>query len=186
MDKRSLGEQWWRYRYWISRSKTWELGTRTIILSVLRPRQFWGGEMTKRTTMAFMAAVLFLSVQVQPRAQTLDGEVPSQEIEADCPCGDPVELVPIAAWPTKVVDCAADPRRAALYGFSFEGGVASLTSTIYGRDCQFVVDATGLNSQERPISQPQVNACSVLILSYAQALKDGGQVAVSDFGCNLR
>jgi len=186
MDKRSLGEQWWQYRNWMGRSKAWALGKKSIILSVLRPQQFWGGEMTKRTTMALMAAVLFLSVQVQPRAQTLDGEVPSHEIVADCPCGDPVELVPIAAWPTKVVDCAADPRRAALYGFSFEGGVASLTSTAYGRDCQFVVDATGLNSQERPISQPQVNACSVLILSYAQALKDGGQVAVSDFGCNLR
>ena len=89
-------------------------------------------------------------------------------------------------WPTNVVDCSADPTRAALYGFSFEGGVASLTSTTYGRDCQFVVDATGLNGQERPISKPQVDACSGLILSYAQALKDAGQVAVSDFGCNLQ
>ncbi len=142
--------------------------------------------MTKRTTMALMAAVLFLSVQVQPRAQTLDGEVPSQEIVADCPCGDPVELVPIAEWPTDAVDCAADSTRTTVYGFSHEGGVASLVSTTYGRDCQFVVDAAGLNGQERPISQPQVKACSVLILSYAQALKDGGRVAVSDFGCNLR
>ena len=186
MDKRSLGKQWWRYRYWMDRSKTWALGKRTIIFSVLRSRQLWVGEMPKRTTIALMAAVLFLSVQVQPRAQTLDGEVPTQEIVADCPCGDPVELVPTAAWPTKEVDCAADLKRAALYGFSFEGGVASLTSTAYGRDCQFVVDATGLNSQERPISQPQVNACSVLIVGYAQALKDAGRVAVSDFGCNLR
>ena len=94
--------------------------------------------------------------------------------------------MPLAMWPTDVVDCAAGPTRAALYGFSFEGGVASLVSTAYGRDCQFVVDATGLDSQKRPISQPQVYACSVLILSYAQALKDAGQVAVSDFGCNLR
>jgi hypothetical protein len=49
-----------------------------------------------------------------------------------------------------------------------------------------VVDASGLEIQEQPISQLQVEACSGLILSYAQALKDAGQVAVSDFGCNLR
>ena len=139
-----------------------------------------------KTTITLIAAVLLFSVQVQLRAQSTDEEAPVEESLADCPCGDPVELVPIAAWPTKEVDCAADLKRAALYGFSFEGGVASLTSTAYGRDCQFVVDATGLNSQERPISQPQVNACSVLIVDYAQALKDGGRVAVSDFGCNLR
>ncbi len=142
--------------------------------------------MTNTTTMTLMAAVLLLSVQVQLRAQSPDGETPAEKSVADCPCGDPADLVPLAMWPTDVVDCAADPTRAMLYGFSFEGGVASLASTAYGRDCQFVVDATGLDGQERPISQPQVDACSGLILSYAQALKDAGQVAVSDFGCNLR
>ena len=139
-----------------------------------------------KTTITLIAAVLLFSVQVQSRAQSTDGEAPVEASVAECPCGNPAELVPLAMWPTDVVDCAADPKRAALYGFSFEGGVASLASTAYGRDCQFVVDATGLNQQERPISQPQVNACSVLILSYAQTLKDAGRVAVSDFGCNLR
>ncbi len=142
--------------------------------------------MTNGTTMALMAVVLLLSVQVQPRAQSTDGETPAEESVADCPCGDPADLVPLAMWPTDVVDCAADPTRAALYGFSFEGGVASLASTAYGRDCQFVVDATGLDAQERPISKPQVEACSSLILSYSQALKDAGRVAVTDFGCDLR
>ncbi len=131
--------------------------------------------MANRTTMALMAAALILAMQGHPRAQS-----------ADCPCGDPAELVPLAKWPTDVADCSANRTRAALYGFSFEGGIVSVSSTAYGRDCQYVVDASGLNIQERPISKPQVDACSGLILSYAQALKDAGQVAVSDFGCNLR
>ena len=142
--------------------------------------------MANRTTLALMAAVLLLSVQVQPRAQTPDGETPAEESVADCPCGDPADLVPLASWPTDIVDCSTDPKRAALYGFSFEGGVASFSATAYGRDCQFVVDAIGLNGQQRPISQLQVEACSGLILGYAQALKDAGRVAVGDFGCNLR
>ncbi len=169
MNKRCLSEKWWQFCYWMGRSKTWSLGKMEI-----------------RATMALMVVVLLFAVQDQSRAQSPDGATPTEESVADCPCGDPAELVPIAMWPTEVVDCAADPKRAALYGFSFEGGVASLASTAYGRDCPFVVDATGLNGQERPISQPQVNACSVLIVSYAQALKDAGRVAVSDFGCNLR
>jgi len=158
MDKRCLGEEWWQYRYWMGKSKT----------------------------IALMAAVLLFSVQVQLRAQSTDEEAPVEGSLAECPCGDPSELVPVAMWPTDAVDCAADSTRTTVYGFSHEGGVASLVSTTYGRDCQFVVDAAGLNGQERPISQPQVKACSVLILGYAQALKDAGRVAVSDFGCNLR
>ena len=142
--------------------------------------------MANRTKLALMVAVLLLSVQVQPRAQSKDGETPAEVSVADCPCGDPAILVPLASWPTEVVDCVADPSRVALYGFSFEGGIASLSATAYGRDCQFVVDAIGVNGQQRPMSLPQVDACSSSILSYAQALKDGGQVAVSDFGCNLR
>ncbi len=131
--------------------------------------------MTNRTTMALMAAALILAVQGHPRAQS-----------PDCPCGDPADLLPLAKWPTDVADCSADPARAALYGFSFEGGVVSLSSTVYGRDCRWVINSSDLDIQERPISQPQVDACSGLILSYAQALKDAGQVDVSDFGCNLR
>ncbi len=131
--------------------------------------------MTNRTTMALMAAALILTVQGYPRAQS-----------PDCPCGDPAELVPLAKWPTDVADCAANPKRAALYGFSFEGGIVSVSSTVYGRDCQYVVDASGIHIQKAPISKPQVNACSALILSYAQALRDAGKVDVSDFGCNLR
>ena len=131
--------------------------------------------MTNGTTTALMAAVLILAVQGYPRAQS-----------PDCPCGDPADHMPLASWPTDVADCSADPTRAALYGFSFEGGIVSVSSTLYGRDCQYVVDASGLNVQERPISQPQVDACLGLILNYAQALKDTGQVEVSDFGCNLR
>ena len=125
--------------------------------------------------MALIAATLILAVQGHPRAQS-----------ADCPCGDPADLVPLAKWPTDVADCSANPTRAALYGFSFSGGIVSVSSTVYGRDCQYVVDAIGLDIQERPISQPQVDACSGLILGYAQALKDAGRVAVGDFGCNLR
>ena len=132
--------------------------------------------MTNRTTMALMAAALILAVQGHPRAQSV----------ADCPCGDPADLVPLAKWPTDVADCSANPTRAALYGFSFEGGIVSVSSTVYGRDCQYVVDASDLDVHEQPISRPQVDACSGLILSYAQALKDAGQVAVGDFGCNLR
>ncbi len=138
--------------------------------------------MTNRTTMALMAAALILAVQGYPRAQS-----------QDCPCGDPADLVPLATWSSDHADCSAGgpmtalaPTRTELYGFSFEGGVASFASTVYGRDCQFVVDAIGLDGQERPISRPQVDACSGLIISYAQALKDAGQVAVSDFGCDLR
>ncbi len=131
--------------------------------------------MTNRMTMALMAAALILAVQGHPRAQS-----------PDCPCGNPADLVPLAKWPTDVADCAADPTRTALYGFSFEGGIVSISATVYGRDCQYVVDAIGLDIQERPMSQPQVDACSGLILSYAQALKDAGRVAVGDFGCNLR
>ncbi len=131
--------------------------------------------MTNRTTMALMAAALILAVQGHPRAQS-----------PDCPCGDPADLVPLAKWPTDVADCSANPTRAALYGFSFSGGIVSVSSTVYGRDCQYVVDDTGLDIQKQPISQPQVDACSGLILSYAQALKDAGRVAVTDFGCNLR
>jgi hypothetical protein len=48
------------------------------------------------------------------------------------------------------------------------------------------VDDMGQNVQEQPISQLQVDACSGLIVNYAQALKDAGQVAVGDFGCSLR
>ncbi len=131
--------------------------------------------MANRTTMALMAAALILAVPGHPRAQSLD-----------CPCGDPADLVPLDKWPTDVADCSADAKRTALYGFSFEGGIVSVSSTAYGRDCQYVVDASGLNIQEQPISQPQVEACSNMILSYAQALRDGGQVAVGNFGCNLK
>ncbi|MCH9051747.1 MAG: hypothetical protein IIA72_11790 [Proteobacteria bacterium] len=131
--------------------------------------------MTSRTTMALMAAALILAVQGHPRAQS-----------PDCPCGDPADLVPLAKWPTDVADCSANPTRVALYGFSFEGGIVSVSSTVYGRDCQYVVDASDLDVHEQPISQPQVEACSGLILNYAQALKNAGQVAVGDFGCNLR
>ncbi len=139
-----------------------------------------------KTTITLIAAFLLFSVQVQPRAQSTDGDALVEASVAECPCGNPAELVPVAMWPTTAVDCAADSTRTTVYGFSHEGGVASLVSTTYGRDCQYVVDAAGLNGQERPISQPQVKACSVLILSYAQALKDADQVAVSDFGCNLK
>ncbi len=125
--------------------------------------------------MALMAAALILAVQGHPRAQS-----------PDCPCGDPADLVPLAKWPTDVADCSANPTRAALYGFSFSGGIVSVSSTVYGRDCQYVVDDTGLDIQKQPISQPQVEACSALIISYAQSLKDAGQVAVGDFGGNLR
>ncbi len=161
MDKRYSGEEWWQYR-------------------------FWENKITNRTTMALMVAVLLLSVPTQSRAQSTDGVAPVEENVTVCPCGNPAELIPLAMWPTKVVDCAADSTRTTVYGFSHEGGVASLVSTTYGRDCQFVVDAADLNGQERPITQPQIKACSVSILSYAQALKDAGQVNVHDFGCNLK
>ena len=131
--------------------------------------------MTYGTTMALMAAALILAVPGQSRAQS-----------PDCPCGDPADLVPLAEWPTDVADCSANAKRATLYGFSFGGGIVSISATAYGRDCQYVVDASGLNIQEQPISQPQVQACSMVILGYAQALRDGGRVSVSDFGCNLR
>ena len=161
MDKQFSGEKWRHYR-------------------------FWGNGITNRASMALMVAMLLLTVPVQPRAQSTDEVAPADESVAICPCGNPSELVPVAMWPTDAVDCAADSTRTTVYGFSHEGGVASLVSTTYGRDCQYVVDAAGLNGQERPISQPQVKACSVLILSYAQSLKDAGRVAVSDFGCNLQ
>jgi hypothetical protein len=89
-------------------------------------------------------------------------------------------------WPTDVADCTADSTRVALFGFSFVGGTVSISTTAYGRDCQYVVDDMGRNVQEQPISQLQVDACSGLIVNYAQALKDAGQVAVGDFGCSLR
>ncbi len=130
--------------------------------------------MTYRTTIALMAAALVFAVLGHPRAQSLD-----------CPCGDPAELVPLAEWPTDVADCSADAKRATLYGFSFGGGIVSISSTAYGRDCQYVVDASDLNIQEQPISLPQVDACSASIINYAQALKDSGRVSVSDFGCDL-
>ncbi len=131
--------------------------------------------MTYGTTIALMAAALILAVPGQSRAQS-----------PDCPCGNPADLVPLTEWPTEVADCSADAKRATLYGFSFGGGIVSISATAYGRDCQYVVDASGLNIQEQPISQPQVQACSMVILGYAQALRDGGRVSVSDFGCNLR
>ncbi len=131
--------------------------------------------MTNTTTMTLIAATLILAVQGHPRAQS-----------QDCPCGAPADLVPLAKWPTDIVDCSADTTRVALYGFSHEGGIASVSSTSYGRDCQYVVDASGLHIEKRPISKPQVDACSGLIVSYAQALKNAGRVAVNDFGCNLR
>ena len=161
MDKRYSGEEWWQYR-------------------------FWRNQITIGATMALMATVLLLSVPIQPRAQTTDEVAPVEESVTVCPCGNPTELVPLAMWPTTVVDCAADATRTTVYGFSHEGGVASLVSTTYGRDCQFIVDAIDLNGQERPITQSQVKSCSVVILSYAQALKDAGQVDVHDFGCNLK
>ncbi len=74
--------------------------------------------MTNRMTMALMAAALILAVQGHPRAQS-----------PDCPCGNPADLVPLAEWPTDVADCAADPTRTALYGFSFEGGIVSVALT---------------------------------------------------------
>jgi len=127
------------------------------------------------TTITLMAAALILAVPAQSRAQS-----------PDCPCGDPADLVPLAEWPTDVADCSADAKRATLYGFSFGGGIVSISSTAYGRDCQYVVDASDLNIQEQPISLPQVAACSALILNYAQALKGAGRVSVSDFGCDLK
>ena len=161
MDKQFSGEEWWQYHFWLNR-------------------------ITNRTSMALMAAMLLLTVPVQPRAQSTDAVAPADESVAVCPCGNPAELLPVAMWPTTIVDCAADSTRTTVYGFSHEGGIASLESTTYGRNCQFVVDATDLNGQAQPISQPQVNACSILILSYAQTLKDSGQVEVHDFGCNLK
>jgi hypothetical protein len=138
--------------------------------------------MTNRTTTALMAAALILAVPGHPRAQS-----------PACPCGDPTDLVPLAAWSSNAADCSASgpltataPTRTELYGFSFEGGVVSLSSTVFGRDCRWVINAAGVDIQERPISRPQIDACSGLILSYAQALKDAGQVAVGDFGCKLR
>jgi hypothetical protein len=131
--------------------------------------------MIDRTTMIAVAVALVFAVQGHPRAQSLD-----------CPCGDLADLVPLDKWPTDVADCSADAKRTTLYGFSFEGGIVSVSSTAYGRDCQYVVDASDINIQEQPISQPQVDACSAVILGYAQALRDGGRVSVSDFGCNLR
>ncbi len=131
--------------------------------------------MAYRTKIALMAAALILAVPGHSRAQS-----------PDCPCGDPADHVPLDKWPTDIADCFADAKRTALYGFSFDGGIVSMSSTEYGRDCQYVVDASGLNIQEQPISQPQVEACSNMILSYAQALRDAGQVAVGDFGCDLR
>ncbi len=132
--------------------------------------------------MALMAAALILAVQGHPRAQS-----------QDCPCGDPADLVPLATWSSDHADCSAGgpitalaPTRTELYGFSFEGGVVSLSSTVFGRDCRYVINAAGLDIQQQPISRPQIDACSSLILSYAQALKDAGQVAVGDFGCKLR
>ncbi len=138
--------------------------------------------MTNRTTIALMAAALILAAPGHPRAQS-----------QDCPCGDPTDLVPLAAWSSNAADCSASgpltapaPTRTELYGFSFEGGVVSLSSTVFGRECRWMINAAGVDIQERPISRPQVDACSGLILSYAQALKDAGQVAVGDFGCKLR
>ena len=161
MDKQFSGEEWRHYR-------------------------FWGNGITNRTSMFLIVAMLLLTVPVQPRAQSTDEVAPADESVAICPCGNPAELIPVAMWPTTIVDCAADSTRTTVYGFSHEGGIASLATTTYGRNCQFVVDATDVNGQAQPISQPQVNACSVLILSYAQSLKDAGTVAVSDFGCNLK
>ena len=142
--------------------------------------------MTITMRFTLMAVVLLVSMHVQLRAQSSDGETPAEETVASCPCGDPTILVPLNKWPSKAVDCFANQSRATLYGFSFDGGVASLSATVYGRDCQFVVDAVDLNAEQRPISKPQVAACSGLILNYAQALKDAGRVAVSDVGCKLR
>ena len=122
--------------------------------------------------------------KVRANFQGVSGGLPPCVI--DCPCGDPADLVPITMWPTDVADCTADPTRVALFGFSFEGGTVSISTTTYGRDCQYVVDDIGQNVQEQPISRPQVDACSGLIVNYAQALKDAGQVAVGDFGCSLR
>ena len=161
MDKRYSGEEWWQYRFWWNR-------------------------ITNRASMALMVAMLLLTVPVQPRAQSTDEVVPADESVTACPCGNPAELVPVATWPTTAVDCSTDATRTTIYGFSHEGGVASLVSTTYGRDCQFIADAIDLNGQERPITQSQVKACSALILDYAQALKDAGQVNVHDFGCNLK
>ncbi len=161
MDKQFSGEQWRHYRFWENR-------------------------ITTRASMALIVAMLLLTVPAQPRAQSTDEVAPADESVAICPCGNPAELVPVATWPTTAVDCAADTTRTTVYGFSNEGGVASLVSTTYGRDCQFIADAIDLNGQERPITQPQVKACSVVILDYAQALKDAGQVSVHDFGCNLK
>ncbi len=186
MNKRRLGEKWWQFCYWMGGSKTWVLGKRPINLSILRSQRFWEGKMTVKTTMALMVAVLLFAVQDQSHAQFSDEATPTEESVADCPCGSPAELVPVATWPTTAVDCAADTTRTTVYGFSNEGGVASLVSTTYGRDCQFIADAIDLNGHERPITQSQVKACSVVILDYAQALKDAGQVDVHDFGCNLK
>ena len=131
--------------------------------------------MTNQMMMAMMAAALIFALQGQARGQS-----------SACPCGNPADLVPLAEWPTDIADCYANKKRAALYGFSFGGGIVSVSSTVYGRDCQYVVDAGGLNIQMQPISLPQVDACSGLILRYAQALKDAGEVEVSDAGCNLQ
>ncbi len=138
--------------------------------------------MSNSTTVIFMAGALVVALHGQSSAQS-----------ADCPCGDPTDLVPLSTWSSNLADCAASgpmtqslPTRTELYGFSFEGGVVSLSSTIFGRDCRYVINAADLDIQERPISKPQVDACSGLILNYAQALKDAGQVTVGDFGCNLR
>ncbi len=100
--------------------------------------------MKNRTTMAVMAAALFLAVPGHLRAQS-----------SDCPCGDPADLVPLDKWPTNVADCSADTKRAALYGFSFEGGIVSVSSTVYGRDCQYVVDDTGLDIQSSRFLSPR-------------------------------
>ena len=138
--------------------------------------------MKNHSTMTLMAGAFIMALHGQSSAQS-----------ADCPCGDPAGLVPLSTWSSNLADCAASgpmtestPTRTELYGFSFEGGVVSLSSTIFGRDCRYVINAADLDIQKRPISKTQVDACSNLILNYAQALKDAGQVTVGDFGCNLR
>ncbi len=138
--------------------------------------------MTNNMTLNLMAATLVIAAHGHAMAQS-----------SDCPCGDPADLVPLATWSSNVADCSAGgpmtasaPTRTELYGFSFEGGVVSLSSTVFGRDCRYVINASDLDIQKQPITKPQLETCSGLILGYAQALKDAGEVEVGDFGCNLR
>ncbi len=155
--------------------------------------------MTNRAPIALMAAALSLAVQGQPRS-----EQPPTLLEvflaAQCPCGNPRELIPnLGDW-LGVVKCVGTTQidgRVSLVSKPVGLGGGNMKLGLFSRglgykegrtvaNCLYFEDGGVAGKKQTDIFKAQSVACSRLIIDYAQELKDEAQVKIVDLGCNLK